>query len=115
MDPRYIARSEEYNSQINELMFQAGVKGMNEQSELIPCYYYYSSEVLYYYLCALMSNAAAYWSTWFKLLVKPSQETTHYLLTHFSWLWYIVNNVGFIQNTVMRAVYFCKFHLQTQV
>lgn len=51
---------------------------------------------------------AAYWSTWLRALLKPSQETTHFLLTHFSWLWWIVNNVGFIQDTVMRAVYFCK-------
>ena len=31
-------RSEQYNCQMNELMFQAGVKGMSERSELIPCY-----------------------------------------------------------------------------
>ena len=30
MDPRYIDLS-------SELMFQAGVKGMSERSELIPC------------------------------------------------------------------------------
>ena len=39
MNPRYIIlyRSEQYNCQMNELMFQAGVKGMSERSELIPC------------------------------------------------------------------------------
>ena len=37
MNPRYIYRSEQYNCQMNELMFQAGVKGMSERSELIPC------------------------------------------------------------------------------
>ena len=26
---------------MHELMFQAGVKGMSERSELIPCMYYY--------------------------------------------------------------------------
>ena len=26
---------------MNELMFQAGVKGMSERSELIPCIYIY--------------------------------------------------------------------------
>ena len=37
MNPSYIYRSEQYNCQMNELMFQAGVKGMSERSELIPC------------------------------------------------------------------------------
>ena len=32
-----VYRSEQYNCQMNELMFQAGVKGMSERSELIPC------------------------------------------------------------------------------
>ena len=39
MNPRYY-RSEQYNCQMNELIFQAGVKGMSERSELIPCNYY---------------------------------------------------------------------------
>ena len=30
-------RSEQYDCQMNKLMFQAGVKGMSERSELIPC------------------------------------------------------------------------------
>ena len=42
LDPRYIYiyRPEEYNCQMYELMFQAGVKGMSERSELIPCNVY---------------------------------------------------------------------------
>ena len=36
-----VYRSEQYNCQMNELMFQAGVKGMSERSELIPCIYNY--------------------------------------------------------------------------
>ena len=36
-----VYRSEQYNNcQMNELMFQAGAKGMSERSELIPCNYY---------------------------------------------------------------------------
>ena len=36
-----IYRSEGYNNcQMHELMFQAGVKGMRERSELIPCIHY---------------------------------------------------------------------------
>ena len=36
MNPRYY-RSEQYYCQMNELMFQAGVRGMSERSELTPC------------------------------------------------------------------------------
>ena len=35
-----VYRSEKYNCQMNELMFQASVKGMSERSELIPCILY---------------------------------------------------------------------------
>ena len=56
-----------------------------------------------------VEHCTAHWSTWLISMIKPSQETTHFLLTHFSWLWWIVNNVGFIQDRVTRAVYFCKF------
>ena len=41
-------RSEQYNCQMNELMFQAGVKGTSERSELIPCLlYYYIGKMLW--------------------------------------------------------------------
>ena len=36
---------------MHELMFQAGVKGMSERSELIPCIYYNSSCQLHVYTC----------------------------------------------------------------
>ena len=35
-----VYRSEQYNCQMNELMFQAGIKGMSERSKLIPCIIY---------------------------------------------------------------------------
>ena len=44
MNPRYY-RSEQYNCQMNELMFQAGVKGMSERSKLIPCIYKYKKQL----------------------------------------------------------------------
>lgn len=47
----------------------------------------------------------AYWSTWLSQLLRPSPETQHYLLNHFSWFWYIVNNVEFINDYLLRAVY----------
>ena len=31
----------------------------------------------------------------------------HYLLTNFNWLWWIVNNVEFIRDPLMRVVYNC--------
>nr|AAF93168.1 cyclooxygenase [Gersemia fruticosa] len=48
------------------------------------------------------------WSTWFKALIAPSEETKHFILTHFKWFWWIVNNVPFIRNTVMKAAYFSR-------
>ena len=36
----YMCRSEQYNCQMNVLIYQAGVKGMSERSELIPCHIY---------------------------------------------------------------------------
>ena len=43
---------------MHELMFQAGVKGMSERSELIPCKYYVLIIALDYLYCmhALASN-----------------------------------------------------------
>ena len=32
---------------MNELMFQAGVKGMSERSELIPCINYLNNEIIW--------------------------------------------------------------------
>lgn len=40
-----------------------------------------------------------------KLWLKPSPDTTHYLMTHYTWLWSLVNNIGFLRNAVMRKVY----------
>ncbi|XP_049619146.1 prostaglandin G/H synthase 1 isoform X1 [Syngnathus scovelli] len=39
--------------------------------------------------------------TWLGLMLKPSPELTHYLLTHFQWLWDLVNN-SFLRDTFMR-------------
>ena len=74
----------------------------------------YSTECTRWWVCfdVVFSFPAAHWGTWVKSLIKPSQDTLHYLLTHFSWVWWIVNNVEFIQNPIMRAVYFCKLCAQ---
>ncbi|XP_028414403.1 prostaglandin G/H synthase 2-like isoform X2 [Dendronephthya gigantea] len=48
------------------------------------------------------------WSTWFYSLIAPSEESKHFILTHFNWFWWIVNNVPFIRNTVMKAAYFSR-------
>ena len=51
----------------------------------------------------------ATWGTWFKSLIRPGSETVHYILTHFNWLWSIVNNVGFLRNYVIGKVYLCTY------
>ncbi|KAG7221314.1 hypothetical protein INR49_017381 [Caranx melampygus] len=38
-----------------------------------------------------------------RLMLKPSPSMVHYVLTHFQWLWYLVNN-SFLQDTIMRLV-----------
>ncbi|XP_041856616.1 prostaglandin G/H synthase 1 [Melanotaenia boesemani] len=37
------------------------------------------------------------------LMLKPSPSVVHYILTHFQWLWDLVNNT-FLRNTLMRLV-----------
>ncbi|XP_046871930.1 prostaglandin G/H synthase 1 [Hypomesus transpacificus] len=38
-----------------------------------------------------------------RLLLKPSPDTVHYLLTHFQWLWSFINN-SFLRDRLMRVV-----------
>nr|XP_002127674.1 prostaglandin G/H synthase 2 isoform X1 [Ciona intestinalis] len=45
-----------------------------------------------------------YLSTRIKKWIKPSKSTTHYILTHFKWVWTIVNNVSWLRKTLMKAV-----------
>ena len=59
------------------------------------------------------THDAAYWSSWLKEKIRPTPDTMHYLLTHFSWLWWIVNNVGFIRDPLMRVVYHCELRQST--
>ncbi|XP_033732578.1 prostaglandin G/H synthase 2-like [Pecten maximus] len=40
-----------------------------------------------------------------KLWLKPSPDTSHYLLTHYDWLWNFVNSVDFLRKAVMKKVY----------
>ena len=47
----------------------------------------------------------AYWSTWLSSLIRPSTETLHYLLTHYEWLWNIVNNMEFLRDRFLKAVF----------
>ncbi|KAM9469372.1 prostaglandin G/H synthase 2a [Clarias gariepinus] len=43
-------------------------------------------------------------STWIRSIVKPKPNTVHYLLTHFQWIWDIINNISFLRNALMRYV-----------
>uniref|UniRef100_H2ZG05 prostaglandin-endoperoxide synthase n=1 Tax=Ciona savignyi TaxID=51511 RepID=H2ZG05_CIOSA len=45
-----------------------------------------------------------YLSTRIKSWVKPAKSTSHYLLTHFKPLWWIVNNVTWLRRSMMQFV-----------
>lgn len=51
---------------------------------------------------------AAEFLTRIKLLLKPTPNTVHYILTHFKAVWNIVNNIPFLRNSIMRYVLTCK-------
>lgn len=46
-----------------------------------------------------------------KLLLKPTPNTVHYILTHFKGVWNIVNNIPFLRNSIMRYVLTSRSHL----
>ncbi|KAF4086271.1 hypothetical protein AMELA_G00104560 [Ameiurus melas] len=43
-------------------------------------------------------------STWIRSKLKPNPNTVHYLLTHYKWIWGIINNISFLRNALMRYV-----------
>ena len=57
------------------------------------------------YSISSLSFLVAYWSTWFSNLIRPSTETVHYMLTHYKWLWTIINNVEFLRDSFLRAMF----------
>lgn len=52
---------------------------------------------------------AAEFLTRIKLLLKPTPNTVHYILTHFKGVWNIVNKISFLRNMIMRYVLTCKY------
>ncbi|XP_048212396.1 prostaglandin G/H synthase 2 [Perognathus longimembris pacificus] len=46
-----------------------------------------------------------------KLLLKPTPNTVHYILTHFKGVWNIVNNIPFLRNSIMKYVLTSRSHL----
>jgi hypothetical protein len=52
---------------------------------------------------------AAEFLTRIKLLLKPTPNTVHYILTHFKGVWNIVNNIPFLRNSIMKYVLTCKY------
>lgn len=46
-----------------------------------------------------------------KLLLKPTPNTVHYILTHFKGVWNIVNNIPFLRNAIMKYVLTSRSHL----
>ncbi|MEE6496298.1 hypothetical protein FKM82_002293 [Ascaphus truei] len=49
--------------------------------------------------------------TWLKVTLKPTPNTVHYILTHFKGIWNIINNIPFLQNTIMGYVLTSRSHL----
>lgn len=43
-----------------------------------------------------------------KIMLKPSPNTVHYLLTHFKAFWNIINSVSFLRDGIMKYVLTCK-------
>lgn len=58
--------------------------------------------------CSLSLSPAEF-LTRIKLLLKPTPNTVHYILTHFKGVWNIVNNIPFLRNLIMRYVLTCKY------
>ncbi|ELV13895.1 Prostaglandin G/H synthase 2 [Tupaia chinensis] len=46
-----------------------------------------------------------------KLLLKPTPNTVHYILTHFKGIWNVINNIPFLRNAIMRYVLSSRAHL----
>ncbi|XP_007667187.1 prostaglandin G/H synthase 2 [Ornithorhynchus anatinus] len=46
-----------------------------------------------------------------KLLLKPTPNTVHYILTHFKGVWNIINNMPFLRNAIMSYVLTSRSHL----
>uniref|UniRef100_A0A4W3KAM7 Prostaglandin G/H synthase 2 n=1 Tax=Callorhinchus milii TaxID=7868 RepID=A0A4W3KAM7_CALMI len=49
--------------------------------------------------------------TWVKLSLKPSPNTVHYILTHYSGLWNFINSISFLRDAIMRYVLTSRSHL----
>ncbi|KAM9796760.1 prostaglandin G/H synthase 2 [Syngnathus typhle] len=49
--------------------------------------------------------------TWLKVLLKPTPNTVHYLLTHFKGFWNIINNISFLRNAIMKYVLTSRSHM----
>ncbi|XP_077440611.1 prostaglandin G/H synthase 2 [Vanacampus margaritifer] len=46
-----------------------------------------------------------------KVLLKPTPNTVHYLLTHFKGFWNIINNISFLRNAIMKYVLTSRSHM----
>lgn len=63
----------------------------------------------------LFALITAEFLTRIKLLLKPTPNTVHYILTHFKGVWNIVNNISFLRNMIMRYVLTCKYKSLSRV
>ncbi|XP_077572967.1 prostaglandin G/H synthase 2 [Stigmatopora nigra] len=49
--------------------------------------------------------------TWLKVLLKPTPNTVHNLLTNFKGFWNIINNISFLRDAIMKYVLTSRSHM----
>lgn len=49
-----------------------------------------------------------------KLTLKPRPSIVHYILTHYKWIWDIINNISFLRDAIMRYVLTCKLNVNSK-
>jgi len=42
--------------------------------------------------------------------LKPSPDNVHYILTHYKWIWDIINNISYLRDAIMSYVLTCKLN-----
>ncbi|TRY56835.1 hypothetical protein DNTS_004105 [Danionella cerebrum] len=49
--------------------------------------------------------------TFIKSSLKPGPNIVHYILTHYKWIWDIINKVSYLRDAIMRYVLMSRSHL----
>lgn len=46
--------------------------------------------------------------TWIKSTLKPAPSVVHHILTHYKWIWDLINNISYLRNSIMSYILTCK-------